>query len=211
MSNRRYHMQIVRALAKVANACPEAYRIEPSKIMLVVNDRGRRSNGGMHKGKPWLSIKAASYDKHEGGAYYFNEYASIKGKASIGAFYSTSFENSLLALVAHEYAHMIQFCHRKPAAEHHGISPQSFSQPHGHGWQVVYSQLRQALGLTANHAGIFATKKEAQAYANASQQQQEPQKVAASMAASPAQEWNPKPLPRDFFRLETPAQQLRLI
>jgi hypothetical protein len=148
----------------VANACPEYYRIKPSDIILEVNNRGRRSCGGIKNGKPYTSIKPKKYDKHDSGAYYFHEYANIKSDGKIGAFYSTSFENSLLAIVAHEYAHVVQFCNREMASGYHGISPASFDKPHGHGWQAVYAELRQALGLTTKDVGIFVTKQEAKTY-----------------------------------------------
>ena len=157
--NTDYIEQIEEALAKVIAACPVDYRVSRSYIDLQVNNRGTRSWGGRRNRRPAMSIKPAYLDNDKGtGGYHYNEYKAIRRSNVIGEFVSRSFSNSLLALVAHEYAHLIQYNATRNAAIKHNVPETSFRIPHGRGWQAVYEQLRVNLNLTTRNPEILEVK-----------------------------------------------------
>jgi len=83
----------------------------------------------------------------------FDEYKSLRALPDIGSFVANS-ETYLLAVVAHEIAHAVQFTvkvkHRDKQRYHHFVDVKDIPvdilyRPHGKGWQRIYRYLRQQL------------------------------------------------------------------
>ena len=87
---------------------------------------------------PTISINVADYCA---GVTYLNEYASYQSSPVIGTITSCSPRTALLATVAHEVAHFIQY-HCGPSVYYlHWC----YKKPHGKGFKTIYRYLREAV------------------------------------------------------------------
>ncbi len=110
-----------------------SYKQMLDDIKIHVKKSGQCSNGG----KGQITIDVTEYLR---GATQFYEYAAYKDDPVIGEFIGTP-ETCLLATVAHEVAHFIQYTYG-PSTR---ILKNTYAKAHGEGFKHVYKQLRSAL------------------------------------------------------------------
>jgi len=99
----------------------------------------RSSRGGMYTvdgiEQPGINIAMAGYVPRYGDPQRFYEYKSFDADKFIGGFYTNNMEHPLLAVVAHEVAHAIQFWLR-----YYNSTPRP--KPHGKEFKKHYAKLR---------------------------------------------------------------------
>ena len=114
------------------------------KLYLKIKCKGQRSYGG----KNYVCIDVAQFRK---GNTFVDEYARIKNDPVIGAMEFETAEDALMALVAHEVAHLIHFNYFIYTRWLRDID----NTPHGQGWQKIYRILRREL-VNTNKARLAA-------------------------------------------------------
>ena len=97
------------------------------------NGRGR-STGGQHG----ITINIGS-----GHFFYksFNEYAAFNADPVIGKVAVSSYDDTLLVIVAHEISHYVQYRYLPSVKRYKG----KWQKPHGYAFQSVYRYLRRDL------------------------------------------------------------------
>ncbi len=114
------------------------------KLYLKIKCKGQRSYGG----KNYVCIDISEFRK---GHTFFTEYARIKSDPIIGAMEFETSEDALLALIAHEVAHMIHYNYFIYTPWLRGGD----NTPHGQSWQKIYRILRREL-VNTNKARLAA-------------------------------------------------------
>tara|TARA_Y100000114_G_C11705446_1_gene300690 strand:- start:300 stop:977 length:678 start_codon:yes stop_codon:yes gene_type:complete len=105
-------------------------------FVLTLRSNGQRSNAGAKS----VTIDVQRYQNR--GPVMF-EYKSYEHDPIIGGFYHPDPEISLLALVAHEMAHHIQFAYCQPHMRE--TRPYIRLKPHGDEFKTIYRLLREKL------------------------------------------------------------------
>jgi hypothetical protein len=108
---------------------------------------GRKTTAQGVKAFMNLAIGEAIYIANTKDNRKFFEYDHIASDPDIGEFYSSSWETHVAALIAHEFAHCLQFSFRTPTlfSESHGSQFVDNLQEEGHGrsWQFFYRTFRR--------------------------------------------------------------------
>lgn len=133
----KYVKKCLRELAKRDYEIVDAWGKPVTVAMLqkhahtFVKCRGQASRAGAHK----ITVDVAAYRL---GYTHFAEYRAVAKDQTIGTIPKADKETVLLALVAHEVAHHIQY-------RYGGYTRwlmNNYRKPHGHGWQAIYRILR---------------------------------------------------------------------
>lgn len=99
----------------------------------------RASRGGLYTSKgiktPGISIAMARYIPRYGDPVRHYEYKSFDADKFIGGFYTNNMEHPLLAVIAHEVAHAIQFWLW-------WYNSTAYGKPHGKEFKKHYAKLR---------------------------------------------------------------------
>lgn len=108
----------------------------------------RSSRGGIRNGKAMMSLALNCFVTwSDDRLKFFNEYRSFANDPQIGSMNFDDWKGSLRCLVAHEFAHVIQFAFwsAKDEDNNYRLSNKERSimrPPHGHGFRNIYRILR---------------------------------------------------------------------
>jgi predicted SprT family Zn-dependent metalloprotease len=144
----------IKEIVRLLSPMTKLFGVESDKITVLVKNGNGRSRGGDKNG-PWMKIDGISRFMHRG-VVNFVEYDHIQYRSDIGS-YEGDAHKALAVLVAHELAHVIQYCGNKSeidvlAKEFGGENCPRRNSGHGKDWQAIYATLRKVALEVADHA-----------------------------------------------------------
>ena len=127
-----------------------------NSLIGVVDNRGLRALGGIHKGQPYVKLSAKAIKlRFDRQLSMFREYPSIANHSTIGTFDNGRIDCAVICTIIHEIAHAIDYWTHYTRKDYKGLVDSQIdldafledgrvSSKGGHGrrWKAIYAVLR---------------------------------------------------------------------